>query len=389
MGGGVSSNEKIKYRLPESLRNPSNSRSWVSGGWTTPGEVHPVNEDTELELVVTMINELNSMHCLGLDNLPSTERLTLDPQENPLRFLMIGSSHARREGEALADRGHEVITCSSGGWRPNVTAAKEMAARVQDALRSCNNNTVAVVHGFDNIAYMSRTEEGGILPIRKYEDKHHVDGELILASKERILMYFKNCLPFLRLLENMKVIFLTPLPRYLYNGCCASEDHLINRGDEDFKDSIRGGLQEVRGYFKDFLFTNGLRGFSVRNPGHAVPAYDDAGSPLWTEDPVHPAFEGYNRIADLIEVEARSLLRGNNKRRGGRGGPPNKRARFDHPRPDWISRETGDGGARGGGGGGVTGGGRARGRGGYHSRPGPGRRGGYGSWRGQGRGGGY
>jgi len=81
-----------------------------------------------MELIVNMINELNSMHNLGLDNLPSIDRLPHDPQENPMRFLMIGGSHSRREGEALADRGHEVITCSRSGWRANVTAAKEMAA---------------------------------------------------------------------------------------------------------------------------------------------------------------------------------------------------------------------------------------------------------------------
>ena len=191
------------------------------------------------------------------------------------------------------------------------------------------------------------------------------------------------------MLEGMRVIFLTPMPRYLYKGCCASEDHLVNRGDEDFEDTIRGGLQEVRNYYKDFLFTNGLRGFTVRNPGHAVPEHDDAGTPLWTEDPVHPSFEGYNRIADLIEAEARSLIGGKAKRQGGRLGPPNKRARFDYPRPDWINQQPGAGGVRGRSRGGGPDGGHARGRGGYRSRYAGGRRGGSGRWRGQGRGGGY
>ena len=97
----------------------------------------------------------------------------------------------------------------------------------------------------------------------------------------------------------------------------------MNRCDEDFEDNLRSGLQEVRNHFKDFLFTSGLRGFTVRNPGQAVPAHDESGAPLWTADPVHPTFEGYNLIADLIEEEARILIGGKTKRQGERKEPPN------------------------------------------------------------------
>ena len=45
-------------------------------------------------------------------------------------------------------------------------------------------------------------------------------GNLVLVSKERLFMFFKNCILLLRLLENRKVFFLTPRPRYLQDGCC-------------------------------------------------------------------------------------------------------------------------------------------------------------------------
>jgi hypothetical protein len=56
---------------------------------------------------------------------------------------------------------------------------------------------------------MARSEEGGDLPIRKFvTGDYHVEGDLVLASKERLHMFFINCLPVLRLLENRKVIIL-------------------------------------------------------------------------------------------------------------------------------------------------------------------------------------
>jgi hypothetical protein len=121
----------------------------------------------------------------------------------------------------MADRGHEVIVCAVSGWRPNKTAVEEMAARTEEALRELLPSDVIVLHLLDNVAYMARSEEGGDLPIRQFiNGKFHVEGDLVLAGKDRLSMFFKNTLPLLRLLKGRKVIFLIPLPRYIYVGCC-------------------------------------------------------------------------------------------------------------------------------------------------------------------------
>jgi hypothetical protein len=107
----------------------------------------------------------------------------------------------------MADRGHEVIVCAVSGWRPNKTAVEEMAARVEEALLELSPNNVIVLHLFDNIAYMARSEEGGDLPIRQFiNGEYHVEGDLVLAGKDRLYMFFKNTLPLLKLLEGHKVI---------------------------------------------------------------------------------------------------------------------------------------------------------------------------------------
>jgi hypothetical protein len=130
-----------------------------------------------------------------------------------------------------------------------------------------------------------------------------------LGKKDRLYMFFRNALPLLKLLEGLRVVFLTPLPRYLQEGCCEADAHAPNRFDEGFEASLRKGLMEIRGYFKDFLFTNNLR-FKILNPGLCVPSTDASGDPLWGEDPVHPLYGGYDAIMDAVLYEVDNLRAG-------------------------------------------------------------------------------
>ncbi len=134
------------------------------------------------------------------------------------KILVIGVSHSIREAEALSTRSFKVISGAARGWWPNLTACEDMAARVEEAVAEMTSDNFCLVHCFDNIAYMARSEEGGDLPIRKFTSgDYHIEGELVLASKERLYMYFKNCLNIFKLLEKLIVLFLSPLQRYLYN----------------------------------------------------------------------------------------------------------------------------------------------------------------------------
>ncbi len=58
---------------------------------------------------------------------------------------------------------------------------------------SDTSNDMIIVHLFDYIAYMARSEEGGDLPIRQLVNgEFHVEGDLLLTSKDRLYMFFKN-----------------------------------------------------------------------------------------------------------------------------------------------------------------------------------------------------
>jgi hypothetical protein len=79
-----------------------------------------------------------------------------------------------------------------------------MAAKLVKSLKLLTASIMIILHLFDNISYMVRSEKEGHLPIRKYgKAKFHVKGDL----------FFRNVLPLLCLLEDLKVIFLTPAPQ--------------------------------------------------------------------------------------------------------------------------------------------------------------------------------
>jgi hypothetical protein len=177
-----------------------------------------------------------------------------------------------------------------------------MVAKLVESLKLLTANNMIILHLFDNISYMAGSEERGDLPIRQYGNREfNVEGDLILASKDRLFMAF----PLLRLLEGIKVTFLIMLT-YLQESCFITNDHTPNRYDESFEASLRKVLMEVRGNFKDFLFTSNLR-FKIINPCLCVPTIEASGDPLWGEDPVHPLYGGYEAIMDSILHEANSL----------------------------------------------------------------------------------
>ena len=155
-----------------------------------------------------------------------------------------------------------------------MTAIQDMTDKVTEAVKDMTDGDIVLIHCFDNVAYMARSEEGGDLPIRRYPDgSYHIEGDLVLSSKERLFMFFKNCIPIFKLLEKFLVFFLSPLPRYLYSGCCTREDHGPNRLQDGFEEELRKSLVVCRGFYKDFFFaTSPFSTRAWRPPRRTSPA---------------------------------------------------------------------------------------------------------------------
>jgi hypothetical protein len=114
---------------------------------------------------------------------------------------------------------------------------------------------------------------------------------------------------------------------------------VLNRLEPSFEVDLRKALAECRDHYKNFLFTSGLPGFAVKNPGLCVPELDEEGNRLWLEDPVHPTASGYSRIVDMVISDAERLRSkaGEKKRSGSVLEAASKRSRHDMPRPNWVA----------------------------------------------------
>jgi hypothetical protein len=355
--------------------HPLSFSTWVAEDWTSlPIGVLPASKELEEKIILSLIKELTDYFQIELGKEPILDRLEVPAHDDGKpAVLMIGASHCTREANILSDRGYQVSICGKPGWRILSGNVNEMVRKVKEALENLNPNDIVVVQCLDNSSFMSSTEEGGDLPIRKYNDEYHVDGDLIYVGKEKQHQLFKVLLPVLKLLEGRKVIFVVPLVRYVVRACCEDPEHMTNGDEPGLEINLRRQIAESKRHYKDFLFCAGLRGFKMVDPNPFVPnnEIDEDEDRCWDNDPVHPATKGYEKIVDALEREMERFKTGGVKRGAEAQGGQAKRRRLADNRAGWVTstsgpaRRTDYGRARGGGGyvrGGLMRGGQDRGR---------------------------
>ena len=182
-------------------------------------------------------------------------------------------------------------------------------------------DAVVIYQLLDNTLFMARTEDGGLIPIRKGLDGHyHVDGDICLAPAEIQFHVFKALKPLLDLGGQRLQILVTPIPRYATARCCEDKDHMPNFFDEDYRKIMDDALFASRKLAKDYAFTLRLRSLRVVSPLKELRQLGD--EVLWRDDPVHLSPAGYRCIAVLLKGVVEELAD-----RRGEGG--HKRSRED------------------------------------------------------------
>jgi len=204
-----------------------------------------------------------------------------------------------------------------------------MVRKVREWLENLMPNDITIVQCLDNSSFISSTEEGGDLPIRKFNNgDYHVDGDLSYVGKEKQHQLFKVIQPFLQLLEGQKVIFVIPQVRY---------------DDPGLELNLRQQLADSKINYKDFLFCAGLGGFRVGDANPLVPnnKIDKEDDRCWRDDPVDLTTTGYERIVEALEREMEALKGGGKKRGADPQGGQAKRPRLTDTRAGWVTSTSG------------------------------------------------
>ena len=347
--------DERRLMLPVTLTYMPNLKTWASYDslQMIAAAVNPFSEVTEASIIKCLLEELNSKMGMEVDCSPNFSR-SLDPSDNKVPgqgggFLMVGNSNAARTAAALREEGCYVNMVRTTNWQPTRDGSTALADHVREAVW-VGQTGATVFQILDNLLYMGRLPDGTISHAKRDNDrKFHVIGDLVIAGKEAQYNLYKALRPALTAAGSGPIIIITPMQRYISNGCCDDSTHVTNRTNPDFVQELDKSLADTRANMRSFVFTDNLRRVSVVNP---APLFDGLSpTECWDQaDPIHPLPVVLRELAKLV-VKNTGYLNGKmvddaRYSRSSEEAPASKRGR------DW-----GGGGARGRGYGGRGGGG--------------------------------
>jgi hypothetical protein len=207
------------------------------------------------------------------------------------------SSNAGKTAKGLNAHGFATPLVFSDGWRATSASVVSLQVKVKELLATHNSEAV-VIQLLDNSVFYGKTEEGALMPAMKGPDgKYHLQGDLVVASKERQFEILNMLKPVLDMLKEQQVIFITPMPRYVVNGCCNERGHVSNRFQRGFKEEIVTKLNKTKINIKNFLFINHYRNVTALDP--LVDMKNLAEGDIWEDDPIHPKESFYEILAKV------------------------------------------------------------------------------------------
>ncbi len=259
------------------------------------------------ELVRTLLNLLqcNFATVANSDELFSAEPATQSFGGKDIsQIIVCGGSNLSKIVQKLANMGYTVLDLTAKGWTPT----EKNIQTLSEALKSLPEQpgTVAILDLLGNVAYREMQLDGTLALPRKSEGKYHIDGKVHVCGKMSLTTLITSLKPVLDLLK-FPLIFTSPIPRYLFNGCCTSEDHCIGVDTEDYVKSLLQETLSLRAVCKTALQTLGAKtGWVPDLIGNLLPACNDISEQatglrhIMAADGVHFTLQGYEKLADTL-----------------------------------------------------------------------------------------
>jgi hypothetical protein len=362
-GSNMTTWELTRFQLP-CRASPAGVKTWASGGEEAnmlPAIISPLTRNKEKAYVTALIEEIREKHALDLEPHPSLEK-TMGSQSRPRRkvtYMVVGGSNARRLSKALTEAGHCIGSVINTDWRITKENCVTMAQTLVTLIKNDDPDYV-VLHLLDSSIFYTRKTDGSKELPRKGEDgKYHVEGELVVCSYEQQTEHFNHLLPILDVIGKRPCLFVSPLPRYVIEGCCQDARHVSNRLDPFYQDDQLDQLDGVRRHLKAYMFNHRRKNVKVVDVAMEMRGLEN--DDIWFIDPVHPIDPVYRRLANGVTSVAASFAedqdRTEPKRRrtdswdegGQRRGPPagahGKPREFNNSRHgDYEEERTGSGG---------------------------------------------
>lgn len=219
-------------------------------------------------------------------------------------LLIVGSSNAERLQEAVREAGFTANLAKVSGWRITAASIPEMAKEVREQLEK-EDVEVVVLFCFDNSCWYGEDDEGVVRPASKSDGRYHIEGDLGIASLDKVTKMTALIQPILEECGDRKMIIIPPLPRYLLRACCQNEKHMPNRAE--FVVDIDKKLGRIYNRMKYDIHHMGIRRYRFVYYKNSFAGVTD--DELWGEDPVHPRGRCYQLLANSLKVMVRKLAK--------------------------------------------------------------------------------
>jgi hypothetical protein len=219
-------------------------------------------------------------------------------QSKPKRkvdFMIIGSSNAARLTKSMNNAGYSVCKILNRNWRITRDSCEALARTVVKTAEE-EDPEVVVLFLMDGSIFYSKGPDGSrTLPRRGEDGKFHIEGDLVVCFSDTQTEHLNTLRPVLDAVGRRPCIVISPMMRYVIEGCCQNPGHVSNRNERFYREDMQRQLDGVARNIKNFLFKTHRRNMrvleSTYNTRH-LPNED-----IWFCDPVHPIDSIYNQIA--------------------------------------------------------------------------------------------
>jgi len=262
------------------------------------------------ELICTLLEQLHtSFSCDAhpgdyIARAPAGQEGAATPTTQGNKVLLIGGSHCKRLIPDFEHLGYTVVDRTVPGWQPTDANIAKLEA---DLVAMGDLRGVTVICDFiSNVTYRYEQMDGQLLLPIKLGGRYHLLGKVTVATKEILVCILKKLNGVFSKLPGLKIC-ISPLPRYLTNGCCEDMDHCTGTSDPEHGKNIIACVAKVRKVLREFVTSVHSNVFvpdflSLMLPGcNTNAAVATALSDLTLQDGVHLTPLGYKKLAECID----------------------------------------------------------------------------------------
>jgi hypothetical protein len=244
-------------QFPDSISaNPNSKYLHFENCKISPANLVPVDRKANIEIIRALFLELNKNFSCGLGPGVSLERIDDGGKgaKEPTNFIVIGASHMKTVASILANAGNDVTDLAEKSWVLSDSNVEKIVDRLGNA--KIDGGTVVIIDPLGNTATKYRQADDSLSLAQKMEGGWHLPGEIVMIGDEQVSDQLKKLKPVLDKIEQCKKIWLPPIPRYFFGGCCGRDSHSVNAKNVDHSEHMLKEHTRIRTQMKTHIIGN-------------------------------------------------------------------------------------------------------------------------------------